>query len=427
MKKTKTRTSIHTYGKLMLFPMIVLFMMSFAARNIAAQTPEPLRVYMDCWRCDMDYLRTAMPQINFVRNRQEGDVQILVTRQRNGAGGTEWTFTFLGYNTFAGMNDTLVVNTGQADSDDMVRKSIEKLLKQGLTRYLLHSDWKDAVEISFNIEPSLEATSAKDPWNNWVFELSLHNSYSGEKTQNNLSLFTRASADRITEDWKVEFSAFNDYNQENYQYDSTSYANYSRRKGLNGSVIKSLSSHWSAGLRAEIQSSTYENTKGRYDLTPALEYNIYPYFESTRHQFRIIYRLGITHRNYFHETVYNKISETRFLQRLRAEVQITQPWGSIETSLEGSHYLYDLKKNRLEMQGDLSLNVVRGLSVDFRGHVSMIHDQIYLEKGTASLEDVLLQRKQLATSYDYSASIGLSYIFGSVNNTVVNPRMDISH
>jgi hypothetical protein len=40
----------------------------------------------------------------------------------------------------------------------------------------------------------------------------------------------------------------------------------------------------------------------------------------------------------------------------------------------------------------------------------------------ASLEDVLLMRKQLATSYEYYFSIGLSYTFGSIYSNVVNPR-----
>jgi hypothetical protein len=40
----------------------------------------------------------------------------------------------------------------------------------------------------------------------------------------------------------------------------------------------------------------------------------------------------------------------------------------------------------------------------------------------ASLEEVLLQRKQLATTYEYFFSVGLSFSFGSVRSTVVNPR-----
>jgi len=45
-----------------------------------------------------------------------------------------------------------------------------------------------------------------------------------------------------------------------------------------------------------------------------------------------------------------------------------------------------------------------------------------LPKGGASLEEVLLRRKMLETSYTYYFSIGLSYTFGSIYSNVVNPR-----
>jgi hypothetical protein len=45
-----------------------------------------------------------------------------------------------------------------------------------------------------------------------------------------------------------------------------------------------------------------------------------------------------------------------------------------------------------------------------------------LPRRDASLEDVLLQRRRLATSYRGSGSVGLSYSFGSMFTNVVNPR-----
>ncbi|MFH1686770.1 MAG: hypothetical protein ABIE70_04525 [bacterium] len=45
-----------------------------------------------------------------------------------------------------------------------------------------------------------------------------------------------------------------------------------------------------------------------------------------------------------------------------------------------------------------------------------------MRKGEASDEDVLLRRHELATSYDYYMSVGISYTFGSIYNDVVNAR-----
>ena len=51
-----------------------------------------------------------------------------------------------------------------------------------------------------------------------------------------------------------------------------------------------------------------------------------------------------------------------------------------------------------------------------------IRDLIDLEKGDASTEDVLLRIRQFATGYSYFVNFGISYSFGSIFNSVVNPR-----
>jgi hypothetical protein len=72
----------------------------------------------------------------------------------------------------------------------------------------------------------------------------------------------------------------------------------------------------------------------------------------------------------------------------------------------------------------LSLRLTRGLSLIVYGDASMIHDQITLPRAGASNEDILLQRRELETGYDYSMQVGLSYSFGSIYSAVVNTRID---
>ena len=52
----------------------------------------------------------------------------------------------------------------------------------------------------------------------------------------------------------------------------------------------------------------------------------------------------------------------------------------------------------------------------------MIHDQISLPKGQATIEQVLLRRTMLETNYSYYLGLGLSFTFGSIYSNVVNPR-----
>jgi hypothetical protein len=78
----------------------------------------------------------------------------------------------------------------------------------------------------------------------------------------------------------------------------------------------------------------------------------------------------------------------------------------------------------VELDGQLDLRLFRGLSLNTKGKLSLVHDQLYLKAGTASDDEILLRRQRLATSYRYEFSVGFNYQFGSIFNNVVNPRWD---
>ncbi len=82
-----------------------------------------------------------------------------------------------------------------------------------------------------------------------------------------------------------------------------------------------------------------------------------------------------------------------------------------------------MSKNRLSFESDLSWRVYKGLSVNFRSEMDIVRDQLSLPKGNISVEDILLQQRQLATSYGVSVTFGVSYSFGSIYNSVVNTRL----
>jgi hypothetical protein len=187
-------------------------------------------------------------------------------------------------------------------------------------------------------------------------------------------------------------------------------------------AVKSLGEHWSAGGFVSAQSSTYMNLDGQLTLAPAIEYNVFPYSESTKRQLRILYKLGVTLARYREETIYNKTSETLWGESLTSTLELVRPWGTASVSLEGSHYFHNIKFYRLELYGEISFRVWKGLSFNIDGGGSRIHDQLGLPLAGASLEEVLLRRQQLETSFDYYFSVGLSFTFGSIQSKVVNPR-----
>jgi hypothetical protein len=103
-------------------------------------------------------------------------------------------------------------------------------------------------------------------------------------------------------------------------------------------------------------------------------------------------------------------------------LSIKQPWGSAGVSLEGSNYLHDFRKNRLTFFGNGDFRIYKGLSVTLFGSAGLIHDQLSIPKAGASEREVLLQRRQLATSYQYFGFFSLRYTFGSKFANIVNPR-----
>jgi hypothetical protein len=155
---------------------------------------------------------------------------------------------------------------------------------------------------------------------------------------------------------------------------------------------------------------------------PGIEYDLFPYSESTRRQLRLLYSVGLNFSNYTDSTIYNKMMETHLKHSFNVAYEVVQKWGTIDVSFEYSNYLHDWAKNNLSVFGFIDLRIAKGLNVNFGGSAALIHDQLGLVKGGATTEEVLLRRKELATQFQYFTSFGLTYTFGSIYNNVVNPR-----
>ena len=108
----------------------------FHSSSAVAQTgAEGLRVFLDCGPCDDDYLRQEITFVNYVRDRPDAQVHVLVTREGTGGGGRAWTLDFYGLEAFEGMDDQMVFYTSQDDTDDSERRALAQTLRLGLVRY----------------------------------------------------------------------------------------------------------------------------------------------------------------------------------------------------------------------------------------------------------------------------------------------------
>ncbi|MCK4495465.1 MAG: hypothetical protein KAU91_03895, partial [Candidatus Aminicenantes bacterium] len=226
----------------------------------------------------------------------------------------------------------------------------------------------------------------------------------------------------VTPELKIRLSIGAMYNENEFTFEDEVIESSSDSQNFKGLIVKSLNDHWSIGAYFSANSSKYSNIKLSLTPAPAIEYNLFPYSQSTKRQLRFLYRLGFNSVRYREETIYEKTYENLWKQSLSVTLELKQKWGTVNTSLEGSHYFHNFNKNRLMLWGGISLRLLKGLNFNINVNYSRIRDQLSLAWSDASLEEVLLRRKQLATTYNYYLSIGLSYTFGSIHSKVVNPR-----
>lgn len=415
--------------KLITFVLAALALIPLGTAPAATQEAAGnLRLYLDCsgFYCDSDYYRTEIPFVDHVRNRQDADVHVLITRQQTGGGGTAHTLLFIGQRAFAGMTDTLRHDVAQDATEDERRSGLARAVKLGLARYVARTPAATGLSIGFSPAARAEEATApvNDPWNFWTFRTNVRGFFNGESRFSSRSLNGSFSASRITEDWKIQLSASGNQSRNRFEIDSTRTI-ISRQEGygLNSLLARSLGPHWSAGGRSSLSSSTFLNQDMHFRVGPVIEYSVFPYAEATRRQITVQYTAGVNHFDYEDVTIFGRTAETVGDHRLTASLDMRQPWGNVNFSLEGAQFLHDLERYRGGASGNADIRLIKGLSVNFFGSMSYVRDQIHLSAAGATPEEVLLRLQQLETNYRYFGSIGLSYTFGSIFNNVVNPRL----
>jgi len=377
---------------------------------------DALNVFMEA----RDYVRKEIPYINYVRDIKDADVYIISTIQPTGSGGYEWTYYLVGQHAFAGKGDTISFTTAPDETQDGRRQKDIATLKMGLMPYVAKTPLAKYINISFT-EP-LSETVSTDKWDSWVFSPSVRASFSGEKSYKSSLLRAGIDANRITEDWKINMALSYFYYKERFEIEEEIISSDRNSSNFNSLVVKSISDHWSVGGSLNLRASSYNNLDFKLELMPGIEYDLFPYSESTRRQLRFLYKIGYSFVNYTDTTIYDKMEEHLWLHSLDIAYQVVQKWGTIDVNVGYSNYLHDWSKNHLMFGGYISLRIAKGLNVNISGEYAIVHDQLGLVKGGVSTEEVLLRRRELETQYFYYGSVGFSYTFGSIYNNVVNPR-----
>ena len=401
----------------------------------SARAAAPIAVFLDCrTSCDDDLARTEITYVDWVRDRAVADVHLLITGEEAGAGGRAVTLAFIGQGRMAGRGDTLGVTLDPTTTEDEQRREIVRTMALGLVRFVAHTPAARLLRVTA-LAPERErpiAQRRRDRWNAWVFEVGLGGSTERERLFTSNSLSTDFSARRVTDQWKTELELDLRYDDDRATVESyddagnvvgqETFTNLQRNWELSSLVVRSVSPHWSLGVRAGIESDTYRNQRQSIRLTPAIEYNVFPYSQSTRRELTVQYGAGYDVFKYREVTIFDRLQETLPVHYVEVRYRTRQPWGSTDLSAEHRNYITDASKRNTEINGSLDVRIARGLSVELGGGYEWIRDQLYLEKGQENTADVLLRRRALLTGFQSHLFVGLSYTFGSIYNNVVNSR-----
>ena len=387
--------------------------------------PEALRVFLDCNRCDRNYLRREITFINHVRDRRDAQLHVLVTTEASG-GGRQYTLDFIGLDEFEGNDVTYSYSESRTDTGDETRAGIAQVLRVGFLHYIIDTPLAYQIEIGTGdpggrVRPVM-AQPEDDPWNFWVFRISTNMRASGEASRRQRNYNGRVSANRTTEDWKVRLQSDGSYNESITELSSGDFKNVVTNFELDGQVVKSLGEHWGASIKGGASASSFLNQDRVLSFAPGIEFNVFPYSESSRRSLTFSYEVGMTAIDYEKETLFGKTEETLPEQVVIATFDVEQPWGDSRIRANYNTYLNDLGKYSASVFGNLSFRVIRGLSLNVSASTALIRNQLYLTREALTDEEILLERRQLATDSRYRISFGFSYTFGSIFNNVVNPR-----
>ncbi|KPK78502.1 MAG: hypothetical protein AMS25_15045 [Gemmatimonas sp. SM23_52] len=225
--------------------------------NAAAQEPasdttaQALFVFLDCNapNCDFDHFRREIGWVNWVRDREDAHVHLLITAERTGGGGQHYTLDYIGRGAFDGLDKSLSYVSNPDDTDTEVRERLTRTLALGLVQFVETTPLAPRLRVVYQApEAALVQREEHDPWNLWVFEISLDGSLESEKQESSYSISAEVDVDRVAEDMKINFELSARYRRDEFEFEDGEVEVYtSEDHSADLLIVWSLTDHWSAG------------------------------------------------------------------------------------------------------------------------------------------------------------------------------------
>jgi hypothetical protein len=390
-------------------------------------TKEDLKIYLDCKVCDNTFIKQNLGNVQFVRDQGQGDVHLFFLTQNNGSGGRLYEIDFIGKKSLEAINYKLSFSTNTNMTNDDIRKKILEYIKLGLVRFWIEKGTLEGVSVTVptpEAEEDISKTEVKDPWNYWVFRVGANGWFSGQESNKSSNVNFNFSAKRVTEKNKFSFRIGFNENKNTFTFDGEDIISINSGKNLNVNDVISISDHWSVGAFGNLGTSTFGNYDVYWSFQPAIEYNFFKYDDSAKKQLVLSYRNGLRYNDYIERSVYAKNDELLWQHSISLGGSVRQVWGNINGEASFDQFLHDTTLNALNFYLGANIRLFKGFNFNIGGNYSITRNQINLPAGNVSLEELLLQQQQLESGYNYWFNVGISYSFGSIYNTIVNPRFN---
>lgn len=389
------------------------------------QAKERPKVFIDCRTyCDMTYVKGEIDFVDYMLDRQSAELYFLLIDQYTGGGGREFILTVENKNSNAEPYEMkFFVDANAVEAD--IRKELVKLLKQALLKYMVDEGLTDHITYTVaSDEVEEEERIVIDPWNAWVFSVGVNGNMNRESQFNSLNLRFDFTTNRTTE--KHKFLSMINYsrNESNFILDGGEETISNLQTSFFGDVlyVYSLGDHWSAGGLLRYSRSIFQNYDHSITVSPAVEYNVFPYSEYADHNLTFRYEIGGRYNDYIDTTSYFKTTEVLGRHRMAIDYQIVKPWGNIDIDAGFSHFISLPDRYSVDINPRIDVNIFKGLNLYTGIFYQITRDRINIPKGNLSVEEILLQNKLRDSNFSMFMYFGARYRFGSASNNVVNTR-----
>lgn len=390
------------------------------ARPAQADVQRP-KLHLGCPQtCFEDYLRQELSYFDIVRDREQSDFALLIVRQKAANGGERIT---LQLSRADGSEVPRVVSTPPAAQAEQVREQLRNEVVAMLYDPLSTGPHRTAFRMTLPRRVDGSLSSLVDPWDHWVMSPELKGFVDTESNFQFVELHGALTLRRITEHHRLRFRGgyVQRINRFVVEDGSEVIGNVSAWSGRM-TYARAVGRRFALGFAATESASEVENLRGHAHGGAVAEVNLFPYSENVNQQVRFAYQAGPWFNWYLDTTRSGLLHEVRPYHALTAVADANQPWGSVQWALQFNSLIDEPGKWRLGSAAVASLRVFEGFAVVLQGRAALVRDQLGLRARPLTDNEILLGNVEQKTNHQIQLEFGVSYTFGSVHDTIVNPR-----